>query len=131
MNHHTSPPGSSRALSGRSEPLTIPVEGMHCASCVRRVETGAAKLAGVTSSAVNFATKKLTVETGEGFDPEALDKAIRKLGYEIPAGAMDHALREAGMVANFADDNAVAVERRRRGVTISPLWGRCPAGQRG
>jgi P-type Cu+ transporter len=126
MNQHTSPPGPSRAPSGRFEPLTIPVDGMHCASCVRRVETGAAKLPGVKSSAVNFATKKLTVETGEGFDPDALDKAIRKLGYEIPVGAMDHALREAGMVANFADDNAVAVERSRRGMTISPLVGEMP-----
>jgi Cu+-exporting ATPase len=77
-------------------PLTFPVEGMTCASCVRRVETGAAKVPGVEKSAVNFATKKLTVETGEGFDPQNLEKAIRKLGYEVPAGAMDHALLEAG-----------------------------------
>ncbi len=78
------------------EPLTIPVEGMSCASCVRRVETGAAKVAGVEKSIVNFATKKLTVETGEGFEPDVLEKAILKLGYEIPAGAMQSALREAG-----------------------------------
>ncbi|WP_313601974.1 heavy metal translocating P-type ATPase [Rhizobium sp.] len=91
MNQH---PGHTH--SGIAEPLTIPVEGMTCASCVRRVETGAAKLPGVKTSAVNFATKKLTVETGEGFDPQALEKAIHKLGYEVPAGAMEHALREAG-----------------------------------
>ncbi|AYD00183.1 heavy metal translocating P-type ATPase [Neorhizobium sp. NCHU2750] len=94
------PDDVSDKASLRFEPLTIPVEGMHCASCVRRVETGAAKLPGITSSAVNFATKKLTVETGEGFDPEVLEKTIRKLGYEVPAGAMDHALREAGMVVD-------------------------------
>ncbi|SFB03141.1 Cu+-exporting ATPase [Rhizobium sp. NFR07] len=119
MNQHISPSGSSRA----PEPLTIPVEGMHCASCVRRVETGAAKLAGVISSAVNFATKKLTVETGEGFDPDALDKAIRKLGYEIPAGAMDHALREAGMVVSGASNADVSDQQDRRGSSISPTRG--------
>ncbi|WP_313196929.1 heavy metal translocating P-type ATPase [Rhizobium sp.] len=91
MNQHL-----GHTHSGIAEPLTIPVEGMTCASCVRRVETGAAKLPGVKTSAVNFATKKLTVETGEGFDPQALEKAIQKLGYEVPAGAMEHALREAG-----------------------------------
>ncbi|MEV4608518.1 copper-translocating P-type ATPase [Neorhizobium sp. LMR1-1-1.1] len=91
VGHHT---------SGPLEPLTIPVEGMTCASCVRRVETGAAKLPGVKTSAVNFATKKLTVETGEGFDPQALEKAIHKLGYEVPAGAMEHALREAGWLVD-------------------------------
>ncbi|TNM65693.1 heavy metal translocating P-type ATPase [Aliirhizobium smilacinae] len=93
MNQHV-----GHNTSGNTEPLTIPVEGMTCASCVRRVETGAAKLPGVKTSAVNFATKKLTVETGEGFDPQALEKAIHKLGYEVPAGAMAHALREAGRV---------------------------------
>jgi len=93
MNQHL-----GHTHSGIAEPLTIPVEGMTCASCVRRVETGAAKLPGVKTSAVNFATKKLTVETGEGFDPQALEKAIHKLGYEVPAGAMEHALREAGRI---------------------------------
>lgn len=43
----------------RNEPVSIPVEGMTCASCVRRVETAAAKVPGVMSSSVNFATKKL------------------------------------------------------------------------
>jgi Cu+-exporting ATPase len=80
----------------RHEPLTVAVEGMTCASCVRRVETAAAKVPGVEKSAVNFATKKLTVETGAGFDPEVLEAAVRKIGYEIPEGAMDHALLEAG-----------------------------------
>jgi Cu+-exporting ATPase len=124
MNQHI-PASASTAAStpGRhSEPLTVPVEGMHCASCVRRVETGAAKLPGVKTSAVNFATKKLTVETGEGFDPQALDKAIRKLGYEIPPGAMDHALREAGMVVASAGDGVV-VQPDGRGAVISPLVG--------
>jgi Cu+-exporting ATPase len=87
--------------------LTVPVEGMTCASCVRRVENAAAKVPGVGKSAVNFATKKLTVEANQGFSPEVLEKAIRKIGYEIPAGAMDYALREAGMVAKAtATDHA-------------------------
>ncbi|TDX82374.1 Cu+-exporting ATPase [Neorhizobium sp. R1-B] len=81
-----------------SEPFTIPVDGMTCASCVRRVENAAAKVPGVDSSAVNFATKKLTVQSSEGFSPDDLEKAIRKVGYEIPPGAMDHAMRDAGML---------------------------------
>lgn len=81
-----------------AEPFTIPVEGMTCASCVRRVENAAAKVPGVDRSAVNFATKKLTVESAKGFSPEDLEKAIRKVGYEIPPGAMDHAMRGTGML---------------------------------
>ncbi|MCQ1833874.1 heavy metal translocating P-type ATPase [Neorhizobium galegae] len=87
----------------KAEPFTVPVEGMTCASCVRRVENAAAKVPGVEKSAVNFATKKLTVESAEGFLPEDLEKAIRKVGYEIPPGAMDHAMREAGMIPTAAE----------------------------
>ena len=65
------------------EPLSVPVEGMTCASCVRRVETAAAKVPGVASSSVNFATKKLTVEPAEGFSAKTLAAAVKKIGYEI------------------------------------------------
>ncbi|MEJ8311039.1 heavy metal translocating P-type ATPase [Agrobacterium larrymoorei] len=65
------------------EPLSIPVEGMTCASCVRRVEMAAAKVPGVVSSSVNFATKKLTVEPAEGFSAKTLAAAVKKIGYEI------------------------------------------------
>ncbi|MBP2560522.1 Cu+-exporting ATPase [Neorhizobium galegae] len=82
----------------KAEPFTVPVEGMTCASCVRRVENAAAKVPGIDRSAVNFATRKLTVESAEGFSTEDLEKAIRKVGYEISPGAMDHAMREAGMM---------------------------------
>ena len=67
----------------RHEPVSIPVEGMTCASCVRRVETAAAKVPGVISSSVNFATKKLTVEPAEGFSARTLGAAIKKVGYDI------------------------------------------------
>ncbi|MEB2842942.1 heavy metal translocating P-type ATPase [Rhizobiales bacterium RZME27] len=101
MNQHVPNP-----TPVRFQPLTIPVEGMTCASCVRRVETGAAKVPGVEKSVVNFATKKLTVETGAEFDPEKLEKTIHKLGYDIPPGAMRVALREAGREgAPFPDDH--------------------------
>ncbi|MDR6104589.1 Cu+-exporting ATPase [Agrobacterium larrymoorei] len=65
------------------EPLSVPVEGMTCASCVRRVEIAAAKVPGVASSSVNFATKKLTVEPVEGFSAKTLAAAVKKIGYEI------------------------------------------------
>lgn len=66
-----------------AEPVSVPVEGMTCASCVRRVETAAAKVPGVATSSVNFATKKLTVETADGFSAKALAAAVKKMGYEV------------------------------------------------
>lgn len=67
------------------EPLIIPVEGMSCASCVKRVENAALKVPGVATSAVNFATESLTVEPSEGFSAATLAEAIRKAGYEPKA----------------------------------------------
>lgn len=68
-----------------AELLVIPVEGMSCASCVRRVENAAAKVPGVASSAVNFATESLSVQPSEGFSAAKLAEAIRTAGYEPKA----------------------------------------------
>lgn len=85
--------------------LIIPVEGMTCASCVKRVEKSAAKVVGVTSSAVNFATESLTVETGEGFSAKVLAEAIRKAGYEPKSERLDlvlDRLPDAGAAAKLS-----------------------------
>ncbi|MFA4837648.1 MAG: heavy metal translocating P-type ATPase, partial [Dehalococcoidia bacterium] len=46
----------------RLEKLTIPVGGMTCAACVRRVENALRSLDGVVSANVNFATERASVE---------------------------------------------------------------------
>ncbi|MDS7596521.1 heavy metal translocating P-type ATPase [Agrobacterium tumefaciens] len=84
MNETVRNPHAANHAHGHShEPVSIPVEGMTCASCVRRVETAAAKVPGVASSSVNFATKKLTVEPADGFSAKTLSAAIKKIGYEV------------------------------------------------
>jgi Cu+-exporting ATPase len=65
------------------EPISVSVEGMTCASCVRRVEMAAGKVPGVATSSVNFATKKLTVEPTVGFSAKTLVAAVKKIGYEV------------------------------------------------
>jgi len=69
--------------SGATSTITIPVGGMTCASCVRRVEKSLGKVTGVALASVNLATEKATV----AFDPEvvgrdALRHAIEDAGYE-------------------------------------------------
>ncbi|HEY3297949.1 MAG TPA: heavy metal-associated domain-containing protein, partial [Armatimonadota bacterium] len=46
----------------RTDRITIPVEGMTCATCVSKVEKGLSRLAGVLSASVNFATEQVSVE---------------------------------------------------------------------
>lgn len=76
----TTPPISATAAPVVS--IAVPVAGMTCASCVRRVEKAAAGVPGVEASSVNFATETLTVTPAEGFSAEALLRAIHAAGYE-------------------------------------------------
>jgi len=78
---------------------TFRVEGMTCASCVRRVEKALAGVAGVDSVAVNLATEEATVRS-RGVADAALAAALTARGYRlVPDLAADpHAdnVRRAG-----------------------------------
>ena len=65
------------------ESTQIQIEGMTCASCVRRVELAIAAVPGVVRASVDLATESATVESLAGMTPRAaIDAAIRKAGYE-------------------------------------------------
>ncbi|RKE85566.1 heavy metal translocating P-type ATPase [Rhizobium sp. AG855] len=76
------------AAKNISETILLPVEGMTCASCVRRVEKAVAAVPGVEQSAVNFATETLSVTPGIGFSAAALLAAIDTAGYQAKAEAL-------------------------------------------
>src|SRR5918996_1073582 len=62
--------------------ITIPVVGMTCASCVRRVERTLSEKEGVTEAGVNFAAEKASVAYDPGTtSPDELVRAIRDAGY--------------------------------------------------
>ncbi|MBV9462844.1 MAG: copper-translocating P-type ATPase [Verrucomicrobiae bacterium] len=63
--------------------IALEVQGMHCASCVNRVEKGLAGIPGVASASVNLATRKALVlfEPGRA-DPEAVRQRVEELGYK-------------------------------------------------
>ena len=66
----------------RQELVNIPVTGMTCASCVRRVERALSKREGVASARVNFAAEKATVEYDPSeTSPEDLIGTIEGAGY--------------------------------------------------
>jgi len=61
---------------------TIPVRGMTCASCVRRIEKGLMKLGGVSREVANFGTETVVVDYDEGqLDGASIRETIQKLGY--------------------------------------------------
>ena len=64
--------------------ITVPVEGMSCASCVLRVEKALKKVEGVSAATVNLATEQTTIT----FDPvrvtlERLRQAVSDAGYSL------------------------------------------------
>jgi P-type Cu+ transporter len=68
--------------------ISLPIEGMTCASCVRRVEKSLAKVPGVHEANVNLATEQATVF----YDPtianiDGLRAAVEKAGYGVGAMA--------------------------------------------
>ncbi|MBX7132801.1 MAG: heavy metal translocating P-type ATPase [Fimbriimonadaceae bacterium] len=66
----------------KTQESTLDIEGMTCASCVRRVEKALEKAPGVTQASVNFATHQATVHHEMGTDPTALVVAVERAGYE-------------------------------------------------
>ncbi|MDO8546705.1 MAG: heavy metal translocating P-type ATPase [Nitrospirales bacterium] len=73
-----------RGTSNVAKPasLTIPIEGMSCASCVAKIEQGLSDVPGVVRASVNLATEKATVEYQSGVaTPDMIQAAIRGLGY--------------------------------------------------
>ncbi len=66
--------------------ITIPVTGMTCASCVRRVERTLSRREGVIGASVNFAAEKATVEYDpKTTGPEDLIGDIEGAGYGTDA----------------------------------------------
>jgi P-type Cu+ transporter len=62
--------------------ITIPVTGMTCASCVRRVERTLSEKEGVAEASVNFAAEKASVTyEPAATNPDELIEAIRDAGY--------------------------------------------------
>ena len=63
-------PVKARELSANR--VTLPIEGMTCASCVGRVERALKAVPGVETVAVNLATERATVTASPGVDRAAL-----------------------------------------------------------
>ncbi|UCD81512.1 MAG: heavy-metal-associated domain-containing protein [Desulfobacterales bacterium] len=64
--------------------VELTIWGMHCGSCVGRVETALAALDGVADASVDIVTRKATVQYNPSIvDIEDLKAAVTSAGYEI------------------------------------------------
>ena len=72
--------------------ISLPIEGMTCASCVGRVEAALAKVEGVDTVSVNLATERADIRLAGPVDRMALIQAVEEVGYEVPAGVTELAI---------------------------------------
>jgi Cu+-exporting ATPase len=63
--------------------LTLPVQGMTCASCVNHVQKALSKVEGVEDVNVNLATEKASLWFDTGVPVKTLVDAVRETGYDI------------------------------------------------
>ena len=66
------------------EKVTLPVQGMSCASCVEKVQKALSQVPGVIQADVNFATEKATVKYIPGqATVKDMSEAVEAIGYKI------------------------------------------------
>jgi Cu+-exporting ATPase len=81
----TPAPAEAPANTGAqaTETARISVEGMHCASCVARIESELARTPGVVEAAVNLTSEQATVSyRPREADLAALEQAVQRAGYK-------------------------------------------------
>jgi Cu+-exporting ATPase len=89
-----------------AEKISLPVGGMHCASCVLNVEKAIIKADGVLSASVNLASEKAEVILLSGqSDQERIKQAVIAAGYQVP--------ETTGPVLAALPDQAQSLETRR------------------
>ncbi|KQT33290.1 ATPase [Methylophilus sp. Leaf414] len=80
---------SKKTLSDAIQNISLPIEGMTCASCVGRVEAALTKVPGVESVSVNLTSERATIHVTEEVNRTALIEAVHKVGYEVPTSKIE------------------------------------------
>ena len=89
---HTMSMATTSSAGAQAAAISLPIEGMTCASCVGRVEAALAKVEGVASVSVNLATERADIRLNRPVDRMALIQAIEKVGYDVPQGTIELAI---------------------------------------
>src|SRR5579871_241205 len=79
----TPPDPRQTPMTGTTQTIRIPIEGMTCDHCVGTVRRALEGVPGVRSALVDLAGKRAEVEA-EGVDPSQLRQAVESAGYHVP-----------------------------------------------
>lgn len=90
--------------------ISLPIEGMTCASCVGRVERALKAVPGVAGAVVNLATEKASITTNAPVNRATLIKAVEDVGYTVSA--------------SFSTPSSASLEVAIEGMTCASCVGR-------
>ena len=99
-----------------SLPRTLEIDGMHCASCVARVEKALTEVPGVQSASVNLATERAEVVAAPDVAAATLEEAVRRAGYQAHAAPGGRTPETTAIGAAEAGDGRRA--RRRAALRV-------------
>lgn len=100
-----------------TETFRFQVTGMHCGSCVSRVEEAALAVSGVVDASVNLATEKATVEVVAGtVEAGELARAISESGYSASP------IREETTGNDQEDAQATEARALKRSVAVAAAF---------
>ncbi|MCV2357007.1 heavy metal translocating P-type ATPase [Paucibacter sp. B2R-40] len=83
------------SITSNIQSLTIPIAGMTCASCVKRVEKALLRVPGVSGAEVNLATEAASVSGSAEVTLPLLRTAVEAAGYSLPEQSLS--LQISGM----------------------------------
>ena len=67
--------------------ISLPIEGMTCASCVGRIEEALKAVPGVEHVSVNLATERASITTNAAIARATLVEAVERTGYSVPVSS--------------------------------------------
>jgi Cu2+-exporting ATPase len=115
--------------------MTLDVEGMKCAGCVRAVENQLAQQAGVISATVNLVTEVAMVECEPNVDPAVLAGKLTAAGFPAQprypqnalTGAVHSAMPETGQASRLENKQQQQIQQQWRQATIAAVLLVCSA----
>src|SRR5580765_7511700 len=102
-----------------STTIDLPVLGMTCAACVRRVEKAVAAVPGVVKAEVNLPLSRARIELEPArTSANVAAAAIRDAGYEVPADALEASATGGARLEAIERAQAGEVQSLRRDAVI-------------
>ncbi|MDE2142602.1 MAG: copper-translocating P-type ATPase [Elusimicrobia bacterium] len=111
---------SARAAAGPGRRVVLPVRGMHCASCVSKVEGALTSLRGVTSVSVDLPSRTVAVSfmpSPGKLEVKHLRRAIEKAGYDVLGESESRTQAESISLLSQQDEQSKLLTRLQ-GATI-------------